>query len=136
MQLPHPAKKSLVNLTPLIDVVFILLIFFMLVSNFIRWHAIELSVGETGEIVVNPLSLSIVTINSDSNYLLNRQVMSLDEIISTLKPKVVKQPDHSIVIQPEQGSNVQAMVDILKLLKEFAGDNISITRSSNSTDNL
>lgn len=134
MQLSQPRKKSLVNLTPLIDVVFILLIFFMLVSNFVRWHAIEVSVGEAGEIEANPLALSIITINSDSTYSLNKQAVPLDNIISQLRSKVSKHPNHPIVIQPELGSNVQAMVDILKALKEFAGDNISITKASNNRE--
>lgn len=36
-------KRKPISLTPLIDVVFILLLFFMLSSNFVRWGAIDAS---------------------------------------------------------------------------------------------
>ncbi len=130
MQLQPLRKKNLVNLTPLIDVVFILLIFFMLASNFTRWHTLELSVGETKEVEVDPLTLSIVSINPDSSYALNKQPLPLDTIMSNLRKKVAEQPSHPIVIQPEQGANVQALVDILNLIKKFAGDNVSIAKAT------
>ena len=128
MQLSQPRKKSLVNLTPLIDVVFILLIFFMLASNFVRWHTIELAVGEASEVEIDPLALSIVSIAKDSSYMLNKQTMPLNEIMSALHNKISKDSSHPIVVQPEQGANVQAMVDLLNLLKVFSSENISIAK--------
>jgi biopolymer transport protein ExbD len=43
-----PENKPLISLTPLIDVVFILLIFFMLASSFMDWRSIEISVASAG----------------------------------------------------------------------------------------
>ncbi|MGE0483222.1 MAG: ExbD/TolR family protein [Gammaproteobacteria bacterium] len=37
-------RRSTIGLTALIDVVFILLMFFMLSSSFVRWHAVDLAV--------------------------------------------------------------------------------------------
>lgn len=128
MQLSSPRKKSLINLTPLIDIVFILLIFFMLATNFMRWHTLELSVGEASEIEIDPLAVSIVSIKADASYALNKTPMALNEIISLLRSKISNRPDHPIVIQPEKGANVQAMVDVLNMVKGFAGDNVSVAK--------
>lgn len=135
MQLPTLRKKSLVNLTPLIDVVFILLIFFMLASNFMRWDILELSITESAEVEVNPQSLSVITVLSDSSYLLNKQQMPVEKIITILRSKIDKQADHPILIQPEQGANVQALVDILNQIKQFAAENISISKPDDLTSN-
>ena len=85
MHLSAPRKKSLVNLTPLIDVVFILLIFFMLASNFIQWHYIELSVGDASDIDIDYEKISIISINSDKSYSLNQQALPLDSIIAKVR---------------------------------------------------
>ena len=51
-----PSRRRLISLTPLIDVVFILLIFFMLASSFLDWRAIGLdapadaTAGAAGEL--------------------------------------------------------------------------------------
>ena len=128
MQLAQPRKKSLVNLTPLIDVVFILLIFFMLASNFIRWHYIELAVGDVGEIEVDHNAISIIRIEHNQSHYLNDKKLSLNIIINEIRKKVRKNLDHPIVIKPEQGTKAQAMVDVLNLLQNFAGSNISIAK--------
>ena len=41
LKLDQPRKKQLVSLTPLIDVVFILLLFFMLTSSFVAWRTLD-----------------------------------------------------------------------------------------------
>ena len=128
MQLSSPPKKSLVNLTPLIDVVFILLIFFMLASNFVRWHALELTIGESSEIEIDTSKISIVSIKNDNSYALNNRSLALDDIVSTLRNKINSNNSHAIVVQPEQGANVQSMMDILNIIKEFAANNVSIAK--------
>ncbi|MBK1725509.1 ExbD/TolR family protein [Halorhodospira neutriphila] len=40
---PPPRRRRLVSLTPLIDVVFILLVFFMIASSFVEWQAFSVS---------------------------------------------------------------------------------------------
>ena len=41
-------RRRLISLTPLIDVVFILLVFFMLASSFSQWRVVDLVVGGEG----------------------------------------------------------------------------------------
>ena len=49
--LPEPTgpRRSSISLTPLIDVVFILLLFFMLTSSFVQWRAVDLSLSVASE---------------------------------------------------------------------------------------
>ncbi len=128
MQLSLPRKKSLVNLTPLIDVVFILLIFFMLASNFVRWHYIELSVGEVEDVEIDQKKLSIIKITSDGQYKLNGKIMLFDSVVLNIRKQIHHDANHPIIVQPEKGANVQAMVDVLNSLKNFASDNISVAK--------
>ena len=131
MFLPAAPRKSLVNLTPLIDVVFILLIFFMLASNFIRWHYIELSVGEVTEIEINHDDISIITIRNNSTFLLNDVELPIDQIVQKVRQRVRQHLDHPIAIHPDKNTDVQAVVDVLSQLSDFAGSNISIATKEN-----
>ena len=132
MFLPAVPRKSLVNLTPLIDVVFILLIFFMLASNFIRWHYIELSVGEVTEIEINHDDISIITIRNNSTFLLNDVELPIDQIVQKVRQRVRQHLDHPIAIHPDKNTDVRAVVDVLSHLTDFAGSNISIATKENN----
>lgn len=132
MQLSKPNRKSLVNLTPLIDVVFILLIFFMLASNFVRWHYIELSVGDASDIEIDHKKISIIAIDREKSYFLNKEELPIDVIIKKVREQVRNNVEHPIVVQPKEGTDVQTMVDVLNLLKNFSSDNVSIAKPVNN----
>ena len=128
MRLPAASKKSLINLTPLIDMVFILLIFFMLASNFVEWKYIELGVGETDELIVDHDQVSIVQITDNNRYYLNKIELSLDEVIAKIRHRVRMDVDHPVVVQPANNTSLQSMVNVLDRLQQFTGKNISIAK--------
>lgn len=128
MRLPAASKKSLINLTPLIDMVFILLIFFMLASNFVEWKYIELGIGEADELVVDHDQVSIVQIADNNSYYLNKIELPLDEVIAKIRNRVRMNVDHPIVVQPANNTSLQSMVNVLDRLQQFTGKNISIAK--------
>ncbi|MEM8844240.1 MAG: biopolymer transporter ExbD [Pseudomonadota bacterium] len=128
MRLPVIKRKSLVNLTPLIDVVFILLIFFMLASNFIKWHSLELSVTKPEEMQIDHEAISLIRIERNGSYYLNDALLPLDDIIGTVRQQALSNREHPIIIQPEEGSYLQLMVDLLERLQILSDANISLAK--------
>lgn len=49
LNLEQPRRKQLISLTPLIDVVFILLLFFMLTSTFVAWRTVDTPLSAPSE---------------------------------------------------------------------------------------
>ena len=128
MHLPSASKKTLINLTPLIDMVFILLIFFMLASNFVEFNYISLDLGEAEELLMDHDRVSIVQINANGRHYLNDIEMSLDEIIATIRDRVRINVDHPVIVQPTDTVSLQSMIDVLDRLQKFTGSNISLAR--------
>jgi biopolymer transport protein ExbD len=115
--------KKTISLTALIDVVFILLMFFMLTSTFIKWHSIALqtsTVGSTSKVIKN--QLIILHENSEFSLLINdinatntkaQTFRSLMELTTQLKPNI-----HTVLI-PEPKIKVQKIINILTQLKSY-----------------
>ncbi len=59
---------------------------------------------------------------------MNKDLLPIENIISEVRQRVRVDLEHPIVIQPSQNTNVQAVVDVLNMLKDFAGSNISIAK--------
>ena len=121
-------KHSLISLTPLIDVVFILLVFFMLASSFAEWQFIELSVGETEEIRADSLRTSRIKLVSNDTFLLNDKEMGIEEIVSIVRERCRVNINHPIIIQPHDGVSLQSLVTILDQINEFADKNVSLAK--------
>ena len=121
-------KHSLISLTPLIDVVFILLIFFMLASSFAEWQFIELSVGEAEEMRADSRRTSTIKLVSDDTFTLNDKEMGIVEIVSIVRERCRININHPIIIQPHDGVSLQSLVTILDQINEFADKNVSLAK--------
>jgi len=123
-----PPSKRLVSLTPLIDVVFILLLFFMMASNFIEWRAIGLNVA-TGEGVSRaeqtPL---IIRINPDGTLILNNESITLQSLGARTRSALSDNEAQSFVVQPEANVPLQEIVRVLDRMAAAGGRNISLAR--------
>ncbi|MFK8068499.1 MAG: ExbD/TolR family protein [Gammaproteobacteria bacterium] len=121
--------RALISLTPLIDVVFILLLFFLLASSFLEWHTIKLSTPATQGMVANS-SGGAVLIRLGSNGVLdiNGRPVLINELPSKLTQFLDKKPDQKILIRPAKGVPLQPVVSVLDAVKKAGGQNVSLTR--------
>jgi biopolymer transport protein ExbD len=86
----HPRKTPEVDITPLIDVVFLLLIFFMVSTTFDREAQIMIELPEaTGEEAKHEKEELDITINTQGIFFVNQQEVINTEI-ETLKRAIVK----------------------------------------------
>jgi biopolymer transport protein ExbD len=123
-----PKQRNLISLTPLIDVVFILLVFFMLTSSFVEWKFIDLGIGEANALPLDQKSQSLINVDFDQQYTLNEEPLSLDEIAYRVKNHVRQQPDHTVLIKPVNDLPLQQLVTVLDAVGEVAGPKLSLLK--------
>ncbi len=123
----QPASH-LIPLTPLIDVVFILLVFFMLASSFLDWRAVDLRLaGAAGEVSAEGEVL-LVGIRADGSYRLNGEAVTLAELEDRVANRIAEMESLPVLVQPESGVTLQSAVDMLDFLKGAGAANVSLSR--------
>lgn len=123
LKLSNPSKTKSISLTPLIDVVFILLLFFMLSSSFSRWFALDVSMpmqakAEQGE------TIRIRILNSQGQLSVNNKMVYLHD--NSLLNLLEKQLNSVILIDAENKVSTQAIVSLMDYLKKQGLENISL----------
>ena len=119
-----PRRRNPISLTPLIDVVFILLIFFMLTSAYIDYRAIELPVlGRAGSdaeelpdqniirIAVSATDLHVSGAGLDPLTSITR-----DELAQLLQQQQTASSQLAAVVIPKPQTPMQRTVDVLDIL--------------------
>jgi biopolymer transport protein ExbD len=119
-------RRSLISLTPLIDVVFILLIFFMLASSFSTEEAIELSMPGSGA-AEGALPGSMVRIKRDGLDL-NGEPLTLDELQLRARRLARAPGGRLFLVQPDRGVPLQRLVVVLDALDRAGASNVSLVR--------
>lgn len=129
MQIPDTTtKKSLVSLTSLIDVVFILLVFFMLTSSFMKWNFIELGTNSSNGQAAEDIEQSIIHVGLNQEYLFNDKKVTLEDMLIQVKELITKDKKHPVLIQPTDDLPLQELVIVLDAVGKIAEKNISLVK--------
>jgi biopolymer transport protein ExbD len=103
-------RRNTIVLTSLVDVMFVLLFFFMLVTQYGDWHSWSMALAGGGDDAEN--GALIVQVTNDGSLLLDAAPSDFDTIAQRLK-----QPGTRAVLVASSGVSLQAMVDALDRFK-------------------
>jgi len=123
-----------VNLTPLIDVVFLLLIFFMVSTTFDTTSQLKINLPEAeSQQVKNNKNRLEITINAKGDFYLNGQQLA-NKQASALQAAIqrqLKDADKSIqvMVQSDSATPVQSLVTALDVVSRLGLNNLSIATS-------
>jgi biopolymer transport protein ExbD len=107
---PRPRRR--ISLTPMIDVVFLLLVFFMLAARFGVEQAIPLAVGGGAGVWEGPPRLVDILPEGQR---LNGVAVSPEALVAGLAP-LLSAPGDPIVLRAQDGAELQRLVDVMETL--------------------
>lgn len=116
----RPVRRP--SLTPMIDVVFLLLVFFMLSSRFGIETGLGLASGGSGAGYQGPPRLVTVAANSLS---LNGVAIAEARLPAALAD-LMQAPDDTIVLRAADGANLQRLVDVLEALQAAGYSSLAV----------
>ena len=124
-----------VDLIPMIDVIFQLVVFFMVSSTFIITPGISLELPDSTSAEPVVLTRLIVTMVSEDEIYLNEErttLSLLDDLISSL-PENSVEDIQSVIIEGDRRAPYSLMVNVLDILREsgFTGINLRMRDSGN-----
>ena len=112
----RPRRRARVSLTPLIDVVFILLVFFMLASSFVDWRSIRLTAAETGSAAAPGMVGAMLVEIRPEGVRLSGQPMAPAALAARLAARLETHPETRVLVRPAGGVEMQRVVDLLDRL--------------------
>ena len=94
-------RKVALSLTPLIDVLFILIIFFTISSTFLEQPGIELKLPKAESSEVHTVQKVIVYIDKDENIFLNNTIVSVKNLAVEVEKLIQAQTDKSVILRAD-----------------------------------
>lgn len=119
---------ALLNVTPLIDVVFILLVFFMLTTNFARFRLIGVETPEETEVVKESDAAIVILIKGNGDLEYDNKPATLEEVAKKVAEITEIDPGRGFLIRPEAGVEMQMALDVFQLTRQSGGYAVSFSR--------
>ena len=120
-----------IDLTPMLDVVFILLIFFIVTANFIKEPGLEINRpdSETSEITENAAIL--IAIGAAGEIYMDGRRIDVRQVKANVIRLIAENPQGSVVIQADVKSTAEKIVAVMDEVREAGVVDISIASEPN-----
>ena len=116
------------NLTPLVDIILMLVIFFMLSTSFIVSESMELSLPDGKAAPTATPDILRIQVMPDGSVIMNQQPMARDALNQFLVNQLGNNPDTRIAIFTTPGASVQQMVSVLDEVYLTGGRNVQVDK--------
>ena len=133
----HKSDETNIDLTPMLDVVFILLIFFVVTATFLSESAISAASSENNDNPPPPdqdedSQNILFEIGPNNEIVLNKQPRPIipTQVRSNIDQLKAENPSASVIIQPDNASNVATLVMIMDAARQAGMANISIIEAA------
>ena len=124
-------RKPEVQMSPLIDVIFLLLIFYAVTTQFVMDERLKLKLpeAETAESVgVNREEKpSVVTVAVDGTIWIDDGIVPESELEARMKQLVERAPDDGIILKGDQGADYGVVVHVLDVARKVGAKGIQMS---------
>ncbi len=120
------SESTDINVSPLIDMVFILLIFFIVTTSFVKETGITVDKAQAATATeLNPQSI-MIGISANGDIFIGGEKLSLIGVRSIVRDEILGQSDKPVVIIADRNSRNSTLVDVIDECKIAGAKNISL----------
>lgn len=121
------ADSNEVNLTPMLDVVFIMLIFFIVTTSFIKESGIEIERPESSAASPRPDAQVLVAVTPEGAVWVDGDPVDVHRVGQQVADLLSE--DGSVVIQADRDSTTGLLIEVMDRLKQAGVDQVAVAAS-------
>jgi len=109
-----PAEDAEVNMTPMLDIVFIMLIFFIVTATFVKETGLDVSRPDTEENKpTKPAKTILIQINKDNEIYIQRRIVDIRAVRANIERLRAENPKSAVLIQAEREATTGILVTVM-----------------------
>ncbi len=136
---PSVSVTSDINVTPLVDVMLVLLIIFMVITPLLQNH-ISVSLAKT----INPVTLPnaskedaiVVAISHDGRVYLGNDMETLDGLTGEVSNEIANRLDKTVYIRADQAATFQSVAAVVDAVRDAGVDSIALETDKSERNQL
>lgn len=126
----HESAAESVNLTPLIDMVFILLIFFLVTASFTKESGIDVDRPTAQTAVREEQGSMIIGVSKDGEIWIDSQKIDMRAVRAHVEHLHAQNPEGTVIILADQNARTGTTIEVLDQVRLAGVSNVSIAASN------
>lgn len=129
-RMPVDGEAAEINLTPMLDVVFIMLIFFIVTTSFVKESGVEIERPESSAASPRPDAQVMVAITGEGAVWVDGEPVDAHRVGPAVADLV--SAEGSVVVQADRNSTTGLLVEVMDRIREAGVDNIAVAATRGS----
>jgi biopolymer transport protein ExbD len=128
----HVDDEAEINITPMLDIVFIMLIFFIVTTSFVKEKGLEVSrpTNSPPKEIKHDGGPIVVRIDSSGLISVKGRVLEPNAVRANLEREKSEKPESPLIIAAHPDADTQALVVILDAAKAVGIESVNVATSS------
>ena len=118
--------ESEINITPMLDVVFIMLIFFIVTATFVKEAGIDVNRPDAATAVKQEKANILIAIGPSNDIWIDRRQVDIRSVRPNIERLHAENPQGSVVIQADKESKTDTLIQVMDASRQAGVYNVSI----------
>jgi biopolymer transport protein ExbD len=120
-------EAQAIDLTPMLDVVFIMLIFFIVTASFIKEAGVEVNRPEATQWVEKKSASILIAVTGNNEIWVDKNRIDVRGARSAIEKLLAENPKGTVVIQADSEAQVETIVEITNAAREAGVENVAVS---------
>ncbi|SDS98519.1 outer membrane transport energization protein ExbD [Halopseudomonas xinjiangensis] len=122
-----------IDLTPMLDIVFIMLIFFIVTSSFIKEAGITVQTPSADTAENQPRGNILIAVDANGEIWIDRQQVDIRSVRAAVERMRVDQPDSSVVVQADRDARSGLVIRIMDQVRLAGVDDVALAATASGS---
>lgn len=118
-------EAGTIDLTPMLDVVFIMLIFFIVTATFIKEPGIEVDRPDANTATSDKANI-LIAVTAKNEIWINKAKFDERQVKKQIQLLQAENPKSGVIIQADSGSNIKTLTQVAQAARELGIEKVSI----------
>ena len=123
----HENEDAEINMAPLIDMIFILLIFFLVTATFVRESGVEIQRPEAASAEAKDAAGIFIAVTQDGDIFVDKNRVDLRSIRGIVEQFLLENPSGAVMLEADRNSMTGRMVQVLDQCRMAGAENIAVS---------
>jgi len=111
-------SRAELSMTPLIDMVFLLLIFFAVTTNFTKETGIQVDKASASTARILDRDLLLISVDDKGNYWYDGSIQSAVAIVTMVQKEIASKPGSTVILLPDKNGRVEPLIGLMDALRQ------------------
>ena len=119
-------EESQIDLTPMLDVLFFMLIFFIVTSTFVKESGVDVTRPEAETAVVTESNSIQIGISAANQIFMDKRQIDKRAIRANVEKSLAENPGAAVIIVADQDSNTSTLIDVMDQARMAGATSVSV----------